>query len=136
MSLQLISTATCGEMLVHVDSPSAAANANAQGQRTGRSKGKRRSSESKNNHVAQSLQHWSPIKVDLQTHKLLRASAADSSLLPFTCWLELWTNVSSHRIPLHIISGLLDLSVLNAVSQLGDSIYDQLSRILNQSIDY
>jgi hypothetical protein len=108
---------------VHVDSPSAAANANAQGQRTGRSKGKRRSSEAKNNlHVAQSLQPWPPIKVDLQTHKLLRASTTDSSLLPFTCWLELWTNVSSHRIPLHIISGLLDLSVLNAVSQFEDSI--------------
>jgi hypothetical protein len=34
--------------------------------------------------------------------------------LPYTCWLELWTNISSHRIPLHIISGALSLAFTDA----------------------
>ena len=86
--------------------------------------------------VAQSSQHWPPITVTF--NRKLAASRSESGILsysavptvpgmsrhlpgahqygPFTCWLEVFSNKSSHRFPLHVIDGEVNLSFMDAVS--------------------
>jgi hypothetical protein len=112
VSLQLVSTATCGDLLEHLDSPSV--------ERLGLKLEQERELHPELHpeqgdpaqstvHIAQSMQPWGAIRLRLNERRAAQALAADppAIALPFTCWLELWTNLSSHRIPLTVISGAL-----------------------------
>jgi hypothetical protein len=60
------------------------------------------------------MQHgfsWPPIRLELVTDSLKR-----HNVLPKTCWLEISTNISSQRIPLHLIDGKMDIKLLESVS--------------------
>lgn len=86
--------------------------------------------------IAQSSQQWPPITVTF--NRKLAASRSESGILsysstpavqgmarhipsthpygPFTCWLEVLSNKSSHRFPLHVVDGDVNLSYMDAVS--------------------
>lgn len=89
VALQLISLATCGDLLSVTEDPI-------------------------HTDPIPSLQKWPPITINFNVDVTTRAIQRSPDLLPFTCWLELWTNVSSHRIPLHIIDGSIKLSYMDA----------------------
>ena len=41
-----------------------------------------------------------------------------STFIPYTCWLDVHSNKSSHRLPLYIIDGTVRLTYMNAVSNI------------------
>ena len=86
ISLQMISSATCGD-LIYIDPSSIPQGA------------------------VNSLEKWSAINV---TYDVNLASRKSNELLPFTCWLEVWTTISSHRIPIHLVDGALKLAFIDA----------------------
>ena len=51
---------------------------------------------------------WPSLRLMLHSHDAVR-SLRPFGRLPFTCWLEVGTNVSTHRIPLHLTDGCLRL---------------------------
>jgi hypothetical protein len=42
--------------------------------------------------------------------------AGEYPVLPMTCWLEILSNKSSHRFPLHVIDGGVRMGYMDAVS--------------------
>ena len=70
------------------------------------------------NNSADSLNKWGPISLQFNQSKALSLLDKDRSFLPKTCWLEILTNVSSHRVPLHIIDGSLSISFMDAVKSI------------------
>lgn len=62
--------------------------------------------------VAESFRAFSPLTVGLDQQSFLSRKEAT----PKTCWLEVVTNITSHRVPIHIISGKLELESSDAVS--------------------
>ncbi len=65
---------------------------------------------------------WPGIRLELFTDPLKRANA-----LPRTCWLEVMTNISSQRIPLHLVDGKLNVELFEAVGVLiSSSLFDFL----------
>lgn len=48
------------------------------------------------------LQKWTPVGLQLNVTKV---RAELSGQMPYSCFLELWTNASSHRVPLSIADG-------------------------------
>jgi hypothetical protein len=64
--------------------------------------------------VAESFRAFSPLMVELDQGSFLMRKEAT----PKTCWLEVVTNITSHRVPIHIISGKLNLESSDVVSSL------------------
>jgi hypothetical protein len=62
--------------------------------------------------VANRMEAWEPIVLLFNVSRAIMTSMSKEGL-PFTCWLELWTNISSHRIPLHVLDGDLNLKLVN-----------------------
>jgi hypothetical protein len=68
------------------------------------------------NNSAGSLSKWEPITLFFNATRAREAVEREAGLLSKTCWLELLTNVSSHRVPLRIMQGTQLLSFSDAVS--------------------
>ncbi len=66
-------------------------------------------------HVVDSLGKWDPVSVGFNGGLVAEYAAMSPDFLPKTCWLEVLTNISSHRIPLHVMDGALDLQFMDAV---------------------
>jgi hypothetical protein len=62
--------------------------------------------------TAEKMDRWGPVTLVYNLSNAIHISASKDGL-PFTCWLELWTNISSHRIPLHIMDGDVTTKLLN-----------------------
>jgi hypothetical protein len=86
VSLQGISAATCNNVINVIAIPSAVS--------------------------ANRMESWSPVVLLFNVSNAIITSISKGGL-PFTCWLELWTNISSHRIPLHVLDGDLNVNLLN-----------------------
>lgn len=66
--------------------------------------------------VVDSFGKWPSVVVEFNEHAVEESSHLITDFLPKTCWLEVFTNISSHRIPIYIIDGSLDLVFMDAVS--------------------
>jgi hypothetical protein len=62
--------------------------------------------------IANKMDRWGPVTLVYNLSNAIHISSSKEGL-PFTCWLELWTNISSHRIPLHIMDGDVTTKLLN-----------------------
>lgn len=49
--------------------------------------------------------------------------------VPFTCWLEIFSNKSSHRFPLYVVDGGVRLSFMDAVRKIDTYLLDHLCHI-------
>ncbi len=65
--------------------------------------------------VANSFGQWSPVDIGFQAELVHNLSLVNPDYLPRICWLELLTNISSHRVPLHLMEGVLHLQFMDAV---------------------
>jgi hypothetical protein len=65
---------------------------------------------------ARSLEPWLPIQLYFHSGLARHLLQTQPDLFPVTCWLEVWTNISTHRIPLQVFSGSLSLDFPNSVS--------------------
>ena len=63
-----------------------------------------------------SLEQWSPLIMIFYRALAQKAVVENVLSLPLTCFLEVVTNISTHKVPLHIIDGSIRLSNINAVS--------------------
>ena len=63
-----------------------------------------------------SLQSSSVVELGLNISKLRRIMQTNSNFLPKTCWLEIWTNITSQRLPFHITEGTIKLEYIETVS--------------------
>ena len=64
---------------------------------------------------AASLSKWPPIMIYFNLTRAHQLADSEEKFLPKTCWAEILTNVSSHRVPLHIVDAALLLSFTDAV---------------------
>lgn len=62
--------------------------------------------------TANKMDRWGAVTLVYNVSNAIHISSSKDGL-PFTCWLELWTNISSHRIPLHIMDGDVNVKLLN-----------------------
>ena len=65
--------------------------------------------------VAQSLQQWPAVELVLAARLVESFAARRRDYLPRTCWLDLSTNISMHRIPVQIFDGGLSIEFMDAV---------------------
>ena len=68
--------------------------------------------------VVDSFGKWPSVVVNFNETAVVEMSTMYSDFLPKTCWLEVFTNISSHRIPIYIIDGALELVFMDAVSHI------------------
>ncbi len=66
------------------------------------------------NQVIGSTDNLQPIPLTFHQELAIDYFDMHPDSLPYTCWLEVWTNISSHRIPLHIVNGALTLAFTDA----------------------
>jgi hypothetical protein len=66
--------------------------------------------------VVDYLLPWKPILVQLKLAVVYGLYREDNAYLPKTCHLDVTTNVTTHRIALHIVSGALTIDYMDVVS--------------------
>lgn len=59
------------------------------------------------------LEVWGPVKLAFCMEKILHRYDADSS--PKTCWMELQSNATTHRVPIYISDGRLEIEAIDTV---------------------
>ena len=106
VTLQAISVGSCSEVL-SVD------NYNSSGSGSGSSSVLL--DRDGNGNSVSSLSKWPPIMIYFNLTRAQQLAESEEKYLPKTCWAEILTNVSSHRVPLHIVDGALLLSFMDAV---------------------
>jgi hypothetical protein len=57
-----------------------------------------------------SFEKWHPITLNFNQQLVAHYISQLSNYLPRTCWIEVFTNVTSHRIPLHVFDGFVGLT--------------------------
>lgn len=67
------------------------------------------------NFVANSLTKWSPVYLRFNLSRAQHLIDADEKFIPKSCWADIETNVSAHRVPLHIVEGSLIVSFVDSV---------------------
>lgn len=72
--------------------------------------------------VVDSFGKWPSVVVHFNETAVVELSTQYADFLPKTCWLEVFTNISSHRIPIYIIDGALELVFMDAVRVLMHSL--------------
>lgn len=66
--------------------------------------------------VASSFERWQPMEVTVNVSDIATEFwVSEQSFLPKTCWLEVQTNISVHRIPVHLVDGRLEVQFMDAV---------------------
>jgi hypothetical protein len=64
----------------------------------------------------QPLESWGPLKIGYCVEKILYHYINTQNFLPKTCWLEVISNISSHRVPLYVLDGKIDVEMVDSVS--------------------
>lgn len=57
-------------------------------------------------------QEWGPVAIEFNVAK---ASQELGNKLPFTCWLEISTNITLHKVAVHVIEWLLKVDKIGKV---------------------
>jgi hypothetical protein len=60
--------------------------------------------------VLNSFEKWHPVTIDFNQQLVDFYVSQFNNFLPKTCWIEVFTNVSSHRIPVRVIDGVVGLT--------------------------
>jgi hypothetical protein len=66
--------------------------------------------------VVEGMHPWKPINVYLQRALVYALYRENIGYLPKTCSLDITTNVSAHRVPLHILTTALSIEYMDVVS--------------------
>jgi hypothetical protein len=101
-------------------------------------------SDNNNNHtsdIAISQQQWPPIQIIFNQRlaysrlkSFIDSGGSQFSFLPYTCWLELTSDRSTHRFPLYVIDGLIQISYVDVVSALGEKEF--IGLFIHQSLSF
>jgi len=69
--------------------------------------------------VVNKLEAWKPIKITLKAALVYALYRENHDFLPKVCFMDLKTNISSHRVPIHVVSGALSIEYMDMVRIFG-----------------
>ena len=68
--------------------------------------------------VVNKLEAWKPIKITLKAALVYALYRENHDFLPKVCFMDLKTNISSHRVPINVVSGALSIEYMDMVSSI------------------